>query len=389
LPQNLTTTVIRSRSEMDAIASAWLALQDDAPHDTLFQSAGWTRAVWDFQDKIANPDFDPVIVLAYDGEKLIAVLPLEGIRTSARKLLVPMGYVFTQISNVLLLNGYDAKPVVAAMIKEAHSAAACDVILFNKVRQTSCLAQGMPDNHVLTGEELGAPVVELSEFPSYAAYFQTIRAKTRKNIRNARNRLERQAPLRHDVIDTPDALRTLVARTLKGRADRLREQGLTSRAFANSHFSEFCDSLVDRVDLPLSGFSLVHGENPIAEQWGFVHRGRYYAFIATRDFSHSDESPGKMHLAEITKTCSDRELDACDLGIPVMPYKLTWATRTETVRDYAIPLTARGKTIVSVWDVFLRPKLKFMVMHTPVGIRSVLMRMIGRQRVKKLPICRA
>src|SRR5690606_1340759 len=146
------------------------------------------------------------------------------------------------------------------------------------------------------------------------------RTKTRKNLRNARNRLEREGPVENRVVVRPSEQVALIERTVDGRADRLKEQGLTSRAFRDGDFLAFCKSLVARNDMTILAFSLDHRGRPLAEQWGFVHGGRYYAFVASRDFSHSDESPGKLHLKEILEACAERGIKGCDLGVPVMPY---------------------------------------------------------------------
>src|SRR5690606_34071645 len=112
-----------------------------------------------------------------------------------------------------------------------------------------------------------------------------------------------------------------------------------------------------------------HGGETIAEQWGFVHRGQYYAFVASRDFTHSEESPGKLHLGEVIRACSERGITRCDLGVPAMPYKLTWATDTVPVHDYALPVNATGWVVLHLWDGWLRPLLKSLLLRMPVAPR--------------------
>jgi len=124
--------------------------------------------------------------------------------------------------------------------------------------------------------------------------------------------------------------------------------------------------------------SLRHKGEPVAEQWGFVHRGRYYAFVASRDFGLSEESPGKLHLGEVIQACSDAGLEGADLMVPVMPYKLTWATQVVSVRDYALPVTPRGALVLKLWDQILRPAFKDAVLRMPPRLRSLLMKAGGR-----------
>ncbi|MCS6758542.1 MAG: GNAT family N-acetyltransferase [Candidatus Devosia euplotis] len=190
-------------------------------------------------------------------------------------------------------------------------------------------------------------------------------------MRNAHNRLEREGALTHHVAATGADMLGIINRTLSGRAERLKDRGLTSRAFRDTTFTDFCQSLAGRDDLPVLAMSLHHNDAAIAEQWGFVHNGRYYAFVASCDFSNSDESPGRLHLGEVIHACAD-------LMVPVMPYKLTWATEVICVSDYALPATPRGLLVLNLWDRALRPWLKSTVLNMLKGLRSALMKATGR-----------
>ena len=370
-------SVVRSREELDAIAHRWQGLERFSSGTHLFQSLGWAQAVFDFEAARGNTEFDPVIATIEDGQRLVGILPLERVKTGARTLLVPLGHAFAQIADVLLDADTDPVAAVTRLLRIAIARAPSDGVSLLKVRDGSALALGMPKTHVLTGEEQGAPYVALDAFPDFQSYFSTVRPKTRKNMRNARNRLEREGAVAHRIVVRPSEQLGLIERTLGGRADRLREQGLTSRAFRDGDFTAFCKSLVARSDLSILAFSLSHQGRPLAEQWGFVHGGRYYAYVASRDFSHSDESPGKLHLAEILQACAERGLKGCDLGVPAMPYKLTFATETVIVRDYALPVTPRGWAMIRLWDMWMRPGLKRLVLALPAGLRARLMKLGG------------
>ena len=370
-------SVVRSREELDAIAHRWQGLERFSSGANLFQSLGWAQAVFDFEAARGNTEFDPVIATIEDGQRLVGILPLERVKTGARTLLVPLGHAFAQIADVLLDADTDPVAAVTRLLRIAIARAPSDGVSLLKVRDGSALALGMPKTHVLTGEEQGAPYVALDAFPDFQSYFSTVRPKTRKNMRNARNRLEREGAVAHRIVVRPSEQLGLIERTLGGRADRLREQGLTSRAFRDGDFTAFCKSLVARSDLSILAFSLSHQGRPLAEQWGFVHGGRYYAYVASRDFSHSDESPGKLHLAEILQACAERGLKGCDLGVPAMPYKLTFATETVIVRDYALPVTPRGWAMIRLWDMWMRPGLKRLVLALPAGLRARLMKLGG------------
>lgn len=370
--------IVQTREAFDAIAHQWEGLETRVAGAVLFQGSGWARTIFDFEASRGNGAFQPVIATLNDGQRLVAVLPLERIKTHSRTVLAPLGHAFSQYSDALVADGLDPKEAVARLLRAAIAAGPCDAVSLLKVRSDSVLAKGMPATHVITGTEQGAPYVALDAFEDFAGYFQTIKPKTRKNLRNARNRLERDGALTHHVAETADETLGVIARTLTGRAERLKDQGLSSRAFRDSAFSDFCAALASRADMAIMAMSLRHKGEPIAEQWGFVHKQRYYAFVASRDFGNSEESPGKLHLGEVIATCAERGLLGADLMVPVMPYKLTWATEVVSVRDYALPVTPRGVLVINLWDKRLRPMLKQAVMTMPKWLRGLTMKAAGR-----------
>lgn len=372
------TFVVATAAELEAIAADWRDLEATSPGATLFQGYGWARAVFDFEAARQNSAFTPVIVTLRRRGRLVAVLPLERIDGRFRTALMPLGGAFPQYADLLADPAIDARAALAALLKAASAACPADMVTFLKVRAGSRLAAGMPQTAIATGTTGGAPFVDLTLHPDFAAYFATLKPKTRKNMRNARNRLEREAPLTHHVAADPAETRALIDRTVAGRAGRLREQGLTSRAFTDPDFADFCRSLAGRSDLEILAMSLRHGGTPIAEQWGFVHNSRYYAFVASRDFEQSDESPGKLHLKDVIETCSSARLDMADLLVPVMPYKLTWATGVAQVADYALPLTPKGYAGIVIWDQRLRPWAKALFLGLPKPLRGLLMKAAGR-----------
>ena len=378
--KSLRVEVVRTREAFDAMAPQWERLEAGADGAVLFQGSGWARAIFDFEAARGNTRFDPVVVTLTEGERVVAILPLERISSHSRVVLTALGHAYSQYSDALIAPGLDPRIAVARLLRAAITAAPCDMVSFLKVRSDSLLAKGMPDNHMVTGTEQGAPYVALDGFEDFAAYFQTIKAKTRKNMRNDRNRLERDGAVTHHIAGTAEEKLGVIERTLSGRANRLKDQGLSSRAFRDGSFLDFCAALPNRSDVTIMAMSLQHKGRPIAEQWGFVHGQRYYAFVASRDFERSEESPGKLHLGEVIEACCNRGLSGADLMVPVMPYKLTWANEVVTVSDFALPVTPRGVLVILLWDKTLRPLLKSAVLRMPQRLRGFLVKASGRVR---------
>lgn len=369
--------VLRTRADFEALATEWQAFETSCSGALFFQSAGWVRTVFDFEAERGNADFDPVIVTLRDGDGLKAILPLERIKTRLRTMLVPLGDRFSQISDALVADGVVARDALAPLLKAAIAAAPADLISLQKVRAGSRLEAGL-GRPIRTGELAGAPFENLTDWADFEAYFQSIRTKTRKNLRSSRNRLSRDGTLEHHVATGGEALRETMLRTIFGRAGRLEEQGLTSRAFSDPAFAKFCSSLVDHPEVGLMAMSLTLNGEPLSEQWGFVHNGRYYIFMTTRDFTSSEESPGKLHMKDAMEVAFEKGLKTVDFMTPIMPYKQTWCRQVTEVHDYALPVTLKGMLLVQVWDKALRPFAKHVFSQLPQGFRQFVMKRLGR-----------
>ena len=95
-------------------------------------------------------DFEPVIVTLLRRKRLVAVLPLERIRTRARTVLAPLGHAFSQYSDALVARARSARRR-SAPAAGRHPGSALRAVSFLKVRSDSVLARGMPANHIVTG----------------------------------------------------------------------------------------------------------------------------------------------------------------------------------------------------------------------------------------------
>ncbi|WP_375451078.1 GNAT family N-acetyltransferase [uncultured Devosia sp.] len=369
-------SVIRTAAQFEALAPEWLALETEADGAQFFQSAGWARAIFAFEAARDTGRFDPIIVALRQNGRLRAVLPLERLG-GALRILVPLGDGFAQFTDLLCAPDLDTKAAVDAMLAAAIKAAPCDLVSLHKVRSDGHLVAGL-SGAVQTGEALGAPFERLTDWADFEGYFASIRPKTRKNMRSGRNRLEREGPLEHRIALGDAAIGAVVARIVAGRANRLKEQGLTSRAFADRDFAGFCAGLAGAAGIEVMALSLCRDGEPLSEQWGFVHGGRYYIFMTSRDFGSSEESPGKLQMKDVMQASFARGIRTVDFMTPIMPYKQTWCRQLAQVRDYAIPVTPKGWLRINLWDRRARPRLKRVVNGLPKPLRTALLRLVGK-----------
>lgn len=366
----LKISVTRSVDGLLALESDWRALEAQADIPCLFQSFDWcanyVRHAGDTQPLAVR------VLSAWQGERLVALLPLCVQTNNGARVLTGLTEPFQQYTDMLVAPGVDAKIVFGEMLRSLR-ALDVDYLHFGQVREDGNLFRALDGVVPPSGEEDAAPYVRIGDFPDFETFHRTVvNAKTRKNMRNARNRLERDAPVMHEVARSGPLLSEVIDRSFEGREAWLERQGLTSRAFRDHNFGAFLDRFKrpERTGVETVAFSLTYGGNPVADQWGFIHRGRYYAFIASWDAAYEEASPGKMHLGEILAACHGLGIEVADFMIPAARYKFTWASDAVKVRDFVMPLSWKGRLHNALWLNFLRPLAKRIAYAMPVGLRA-------------------
>lgn len=356
----------------------WLSLEAGSSGAIFFQSWHWTHQFVAHSAK--NPDFTPFILTASKLGRLVAVLPLTIQHSKGCRLLTGLSEPYQQYSDMLCEKGLDSQKIFEQWLPLIKSAGV-DYMHLGQVREDSALARAVKSIVKPSGEKDAAPFVQLSDWDSFEDYFESIKSKTRKNMRNARNRLEKTAPISHEAHTEGEGLGEIIDRTFEAREAWLERMGLTSRAFSDDDFSLFLSRFKSDKkdpDLKVMATSLKHGKHPIADQWGFIHKKRYYAFIAGWDEKYEQSSPGKLHLGAIIEECYKKGIVAADFMIPAVPYKATWAVNAIGVQDYVLPLTAKGFLFNNLWLNFLRPLAKTIAYKLSPEMRTTIFKLLGR-----------
>lgn len=368
--------VAKNAAAIATLKEDWLALEAEAEGATFFQSFEWCRnAIEHAQQREQDAEF--FVILVYASHKLVGLLPLMTIDKPFRKVLTGIAEPFQQYSEMLVAPGHDPEAMFV-LVKELILTSGADYLHLGQVRQTGNLYKAIAGIAPASGEDEGAPYVPLHQWSNYDEYFRTIKPKTRKNMRNARNRLEKNGSLEHRVYFEGKEHDDVISRTFAGRADWLSRMGVASRAFNNVGFEEFLDRLKSgrNSGVKTVAMSLVYRGKPIAEQWGFIFNKRYYAYISTWDKTYEESSPGKLHLGEVLKSCFENDIEVADFMIPVVPYKQTWAPSYVPVRDHVLVITPRGWLYANVWLGWARPLAKKIAYAIPKGLRKKVFELI-------------
>jgi CelD/BcsL family acetyltransferase involved in cellulose biosynthesis len=323
--------------------------------------------------------FDPVILTVCERGRLVGLLPLKRVRSGFARILTGFGEPYQQYTDVLL--SPDASCSAARrLVDAACQLAGADGLSLLKIRDDSPLAALLAERGAIRSNPDAAPFVDLAPFADFDAYHATINVKTRKNMRNARNRLSRSGTLVHRVLTDDAEVDALVARTHAGRERWLDALGLTSRAFRDPTFEDFARALAaPGSGVEVMAMSLTLDGRPVADQWGLVFNNRYYAYVASWAAEFEEASPGKLHLEEVIRSCHQRGIAVADFLMPAVPYKFTWTDQAMPVADYSLPLSLRARLYTSLWAGRVRPALKRLALRLPPPLRSRAARVVFRR----------
>ncbi|MEL7544205.1 MAG: GNAT family N-acetyltransferase, partial [Pseudomonadota bacterium] len=299
-------------------------------------------------------DAAPFVIIAHArDDRVTGVWPLQGERHLGCLFAVVLGEPFSQYADILIAEDADEDAIIYAFLEALRSLGRFSGVVLRKVRQDAICRPYIAEDAMIFGEG-AAPAVDLRPFEDFDAYHRTIKSKTRKNLRNARNRLMRDGSgasgaggdVTHRVHRDPEAIAEVAHRAFRLRADFLAQRGETSRAFLDTGFSSFVAQLctcAEVLGLTLVAFELTCGDQMVSLQWGFIDRGRYYAFIAVRNPAFDAHSPGRLHLEDVLRSAASQGIEVVDFLAPEMDYKKTWASEAVGVQDHGLAFTPGGR----------------------------------------------
>ena len=317
------------------------------------------------------------------GDGVVAIWPLAIRRSMAGRFAQDLTEPFGQYSEILVEPSADMAVVGKVALEELRRWR-IDGLLLRRVRAGSLVAALLDGKARTAGPIEHAPAITLERDGGHAAWHRGLSGKTRKNLRNLRNRLAREGSVTHEIVDEPQARAAAVASCFAGRTDWLEASGLSSSAFADPAFeaivgglargeSDAPPVLATRLRFDSSGVGGEAGKDPdlqdLSLHWGFEHQGRYYAYMAWKNPAFDAFSPGRLHLETIVPALAERGNGVIDLLVPALPYKTSMATTAVAVQALGVAFSARGVLMIRGWHGQLRPAVRRVVLSLPEGVR--------------------
>ena len=385
--------VARSLAEMDAVGAAWRALEAQSATPAFFQSYAWCRHVAatlepGHHKSGRSTPLRPFILTAWQDRTLIAVWPLRLASEGGALTVTDFSAPFGQYADILMAEAssqpssadgtaparWQPEALCRLLIEHARRLSRADAIVLRKVRGDTPLGRVLAEAGRPLDAPQRAPYVSMTGFATFEAFHATTKSKTRKNVRNAMHRLEKFGSVTHRVERRSARMDAALVHCFDLRSTWLEEKGLTSTAFAHPAFGDLVRGLADPAshDVDVVSMMLMLDGAPISIHYGFIHNGRYYAFMAARDPAHDVCSPGKVHLEHLLKALFGLGVDTVDLLAPAMPYKLAWSTHSIETLDFCLTWSLRGRLAIDLWRRHVRPLTRSAFLALPAPMRQRL-----------------
>ncbi len=373
--------LVTDLQDLEKLRPAWLKLEK-APTDhgaIFFQSFGWCRYVAQLRLKLSPDRFKLLVAVIEDDSGIVGLWPLSLQRSSKMWVVRNLDDPFGQLAGFLCRHVDWIESAVLAVLNDLRRKGLADAVCIDSVIEGSPLHCALIAAGAKTGSSNEIVQVDMRESPTFADYQRTLNSKTRKNLRNSMNRLRSaHGEVTDVVIDDPVQLAPVVKQTFDGRIEWMQRNGKTTNAFRDPDFRPLVEGLCTAPSLSLIGFQMHAFGELIAGQWGLVHEGRYYAYISTRETGFDEFSPGRLHLGSVIAACKARGLDILELMAPAARYKRMWSDRVTGIHDLWIPLTARGKITLGIFEVVI-PSVQSLARTLPKGLKRRLARRVNSE----------
>lgn len=362
--------LVTSSAEFASLKPAWLGLEAQSADPCFFQCYAWCGHVAEVLERTFASDYMAIITVAYRDGVPVALLPLSRQKRTGIWQLRTLDDPFGQIAGMVYRNRGDAEALVAKTLDLLRERKLVDVVHIDRVLAGSPLEVVLRQRGASVRGEVGSPVIDTAGFADISALKSSRNKKTMKNLRNSINRLTKAGDHAHTAALGGKSVAPIVAATLRRRTAWMEARGITAPQFRSpAHDAILVGGEAWGLDAIRAGFELQSNGQPIAHQWGFVHQGRYYAYMSATDPTAALLSPGRLHLAFVIEDAMRQGVRAVEMLTPASDYKMVWTDTARTLHDVVLPLSFKGRMQDLIWGRFVRPMMKGLFYALPSGLR--------------------
>ncbi len=370
----MTTKVVSGSDGLNAHVWEWRDLAAAARGKTVFQTPEFT-GIW--QTAFVGADTNRFhSVLVYDGDTLVALIPIVLRRIGPLRIARLAGFPIGQYDDILIRPAGDPGKVLEALVQAIRTNTGADILTFDNVRSDSALGAACRDVAIRIGRSEKAPFAEFGNGDP-VAFTDGLKKRVRKHLVKCRRDLESLGRTEFAVARSADAARNWMEEALRLKRQWLCDTGRISRAFMNSK-SDGClvAAAGDLCTVPgpvrtiVSRLS-VDGQTAAIE-FGFVHRNIYHAYLGAFAPQFARHSPGNLLTENLLGALAEFGVSHYDMLAPDSRYKREWSTGAAVVDNYAIGMSWPGAIYLRLVGQAIAPAARWGFYRLPVGLRGLL-----------------
>jgi len=283
---SLVTQIIRDPASLASEIPAWWELWRRSPQATPFQSPAWLMPWWDV---FAPGQLCSIAVC--EGPRLVALAPLY-LETGPLGLrLLPLGIGISDYCDLLIDPAFQGE-AAEAVVSTLNRAAPWEICEFPELAPDAA-ALRLPPSDALSSalsDASASPVLTLPDrIDGLAEHVPRLRLR---QLRRARAAAAKKGEI-VIVVGDADNSEGLLGELIRLQGARWKENG-QSGVSADRRVREFhAAALRGLIAANLARlYALMIGDAVAGVYYGFLHRGRAYAYLQSYDVAFADESPG-------------------------------------------------------------------------------------------------
>lgn len=366
LPSGATMRLITTSRAFHQLARNWQELEENCHvPPTVFQSYDWIKA-WVETHLTPTSDAQLFVVVGYLSNHMVFAMPMCLSRAHGIRMLTWASQPIGQYGDVLCHTSANLTQWTNAAVRFIKNQRQADILRLRHVRATSNIAPHAKRHWHDAKLYERAPAMDLTRFATEADYDARYESDQRRRRKRIRAKLEKIGAVKYEVLHA-SLVEANIDQALDEKRKWLTERGRFSLAFQCPHHAAFLKAMATKSLPTLRTITtrLSAGDQPVSWEVGFVYQGTQYQYLTAHMSHMTDLSPGRLAFDLSQRQALAAGVKTYDLMIPYDPHKESWASSTEPVNDYYIPLTTLGAAYGHIYVGWLRPMLRKVYVALP------------------------
>lgn len=348
--------VIEDAASLSALAEAWHGLQPSIrnPFQELGWYAAWVRTIGTTGGRRLK------CVTLWDGDRLVAALPLTLRRYKGIRLLEWIGARVTDYCDAIVAPGVDAERALDLLWRNLNRRVGFDVLRLGQVRVDAVISKFVDRLEPWVETRESAYTIPLT-WPTGADWVASRSSKRRDSTRQRMRYMEKNGfELKTWRTPEPDVL----AAALEQKQAWVRARNVSSFV-TDPQGPEFLRELASE----MSARGLLHlsairsAERIVACHVGFIRDDTFYYYMPTYDAAFAKQSFGTSLRELLIMSACDQGLKKFDMLLGSDDYKSQYAAVEDVVRTLVVPRGLLGRAAVA----YYRRAAARAKAHGPVG----------------------